>query len=221
MVEEAREGRTTPGNHGRNAGTTAVSPPTAVDSSSLSAQRKQPSGISAVAWTPNADIGYHDWVVEGRRIGAMGRASPWWVGDWLLYGTTRWGEKYREAARVTGYDKKTLRNLRYVASRFELSRRRDNLTWGHHAELAGLAPADQDRWLDRTNADRLSVADLRIELRSAGRGDYSAASPQDEPPNVSGEVAVLVCPNCGHKIRPEALLQRRYRDSNSDGELSA
>jgi hypothetical protein len=200
MVEAEREGGTSAGNHRRSASTAAVSPPTTVDSSSLPAQRKQPSRISAVAWTPNADIGYRDWIVEGRRIGAMGRASPWWVGDWLLYGTARWGEKYREAARVTGYDKKTLRNLRYVASRFELSRRRDNLTWGHHAELAGIAPADQDRWLDRTNADRLSVADLRIELRSAARGDYSAANPQDEPPHASREVAMLVCPNCGHKI---------------------
>jgi hypothetical protein len=145
---------------------------------------------------------YRDWILEGRRIGAMGRASPWWVGDWLLYGTARWGERYVEAAKITGYDAKTLRNMRYVASRLELSLRRDNLTWSHHVLLAALEPDEQKYWLDRTTADRLSVDDLRIELRSARRGHYSARSLQDESPDVSGgEVDLVICPKCGCEIR--------------------
>ena len=52
----------------------------------------------------------------------MSRVSSWWVGDWLQYGTSKWGEKYSEAARITGYDVKTLRNIVYVAKRFSLSR---------------------------------------------------------------------------------------------------
>ena len=201
MVEAEREGGTSVGRPGRS-GMTAVSPPTTVDSGSRPAQRRRPSNISAVAWTPKADIGYRDWIVEGRRIGAMGRASPWWVGDWLVYGEARWGERYTEAARITGYDKKTLRNLRYVASRFDLSLRRDNPTWTHHMLLAALEPDEQKYWLDRALADGLSVDDLRIELRSAGRGHYSTASRQDELPDVSGEAALVICPKCDHEFRP-------------------
>jgi hypothetical protein len=144
---------------------------------------------------------YRKWVLEGRRIGAMGRGSPWWVGDWLLYGTARWGERYVEAVKITGYDAKSLRNMRYVASRFELSLRRDNLTWSHHALLAAFEADEQRYWLDRATADRFSVDDLRIELRSARKGRYAAAGLEEGSPNVSGEIPMLVCPKCGHEIR--------------------
>jgi len=68
--------------------------------------------------------------------------------------------------------------------------------------LAALEPDEQKYWLDRALADGLSVDDLRIELRSAGRGHYSTASRQDELPDVSGEAALVICPKCDHEFRP-------------------
>src|SRR4030042_3269726 len=44
------------------------------------------------------------------------------------------------------------RNAAWVASRIESSRRREDLGWSCHAEVAPLEPADQDRWLDRALA---------------------------------------------------------------------
>jgi hypothetical protein len=134
----------------------------------------------------------------------MWRGSPWWIGDWLLYGTGRWGEMYVAAAKITGYDAKSLRNMRYVASRFDLSLRRDNLTWSHHALLAAFEPPDQRYWLDRADHDRLSVADLRTELR-AERGGH-LGGPSERPPfdvstdGRSNRVTVLTCPNCGDRV---------------------
>jgi hypothetical protein len=155
--------------------------------------------LSPVAWTPNGDIEYPNWLLEGRRIGAIGRGSPWWVGDWLHYGTTRWGERYLEAVKVTGYDSKSLRNMRYVASRFALSLRRDNLTWSHHALLAAMEPDEHQRWLDRAASNRFSVEDLRIELRSAQRGRYGHGTlgPRRHADG-SAAVVALVCPQCGY-----------------------
>jgi hypothetical protein len=159
--------------------------------------------LSPTAWMPGEHIEYHSWILEGRRIGAIGRGSPWWVGDWLHYGTTRWGERYLEAVKVTGYDAKSLRNMRYVSSRFELSLRRDNLTWSHPALLAAMEPDEQRYWLDRAVDNRFSVDDLRIELRAAQRGGYTARerrsesqeSQLTEPPSME----VLVCPRCGYE----------------------
>jgi hypothetical protein len=128
--------------------------------------------ISGVAWTPSAELRYGDWVLEGRRLGLICQASPWWIGDWLLYGTARWGEMYVEAARITSYDPKSLRTMRYVASRFHMSLRRDNLTWSHHALLASLDRDTQAFWLDRASEERFSVQDLRLELRGAQRGPF-------------------------------------------------
>jgi hypothetical protein len=152
---------------------------------------------------PDEDIDYHSWIIEGRRIGAIGRGSPWWVGDWLHYGTARWGERYLEAVKITGYDAKSLRNMRYVSSRFASSLRRDNLTWSHHALLAAMEPDEQRHWLDRAVANRFSVEDLRIELRTARRGGYAAREHLGESRlDEHGEPAsmpVFVCPQCGYE----------------------
>jgi len=175
--------------------------------------------LTATAWAPADHLAHQQWLTEGKRIGAMARGSAWWVGDWLLYGAARWGERYAEAARVTGYDPKTLRNMRYVASRFHLSLRRDNLTFSHHALVAGLEPDQQRRWLDRATRDRMSVDDLRIELRMArrqaepqpvehdrGHPTLTSPAPVSAPPAPSPPQAgddgshVIRCPHCGEGI---------------------
>src|SRR6059058_5382190 len=105
--------------------------------------------ISPTAWAASGDLSLLEWSHSGRRLGVIGRAAGWWIGDWLNYGNARFGERYVRAARITGYDVQTLMNMVYVASRFEPSRRRDNLSWSHHAELAALEPEKQDHWLER------------------------------------------------------------------------
>lgn len=114
---------------------------------------------------------FPEWAEAGRRLGAMGRCSQWGLGDWIRYGNAKFGERYAWAARVTAYDSQTLMNMVYVASRFEISRRRENLSWSHHETLAALQPDEQDYWLDRAIADHLSVSDLRLELRTSRRSE--------------------------------------------------
>lgn len=125
----------------------------------------------------------------------MTRCSQWLLGDWIRYGTARWGEKYTEAARITDYDVQSLRNIAYVAGKVEASRRRDNLAWSHHAEVCALEPEEQDRWLDLAASERMSVADLRIELRAARRcGDESAA-------RSAADAKMVTCPECEHRFK--------------------
>lgn len=178
-----------------------------IESSSSPAVPGQPASRRAVAWIPNGDMERPTWIREGRLIGAVGRGSPWWIGDWLLYGTAMgWGERYSEAAKITGYDAKSLRNMRYVSSRFDSSLRRDNLTWSHHVLVAAAEPDEQKYWLDRAAADKFSVDDLRVELRGARR---SSRPSSDEARDVGevpvrGEVPVgaraLTCPHCGREV---------------------
>jgi hypothetical protein len=157
------------------------------------------SALSKIAWVPQHDLGHADWLATGRRLGAIGRCSQWWIGDWVRYGTARWGEKYAEAARVTGYDIASLRNMAWVASRFDLSLRNDKLTWSHHVLLAPLDADAQREWLRRASEERLSVADLRLELRALRDGD--------QKPSASAGVAARdrddgdVCPHCGQALR--------------------
>jgi hypothetical protein len=157
--------------------------------------------LSKIAWAPQRDLDHADWLATGRRLGAIGRCSQWWIGDWVRYGTARWGEKYAEAARVTGYDVASLRNMAWVASRFDLSLRNDKLTWSHHVLLAPLDVDAQREWLKRASEERLSVADLRLELRALrdGGGRKSSAS-GSAAVAVRGRDVDAVCPHCGHAL---------------------
>lgn len=157
------------------------------------------SALSKIAWVPRRDLGHTDWLATGRRLGAIGRCSQWWIGDWVRYGTARWGEKYAEAARVTGYDVASLRNMAWVASRFDLSLRNDKLSWSHHVLLAPLDADAQREWLRRASEERLSVADLRLELRALRSIERKAAGDAAVVVRDHGDAAV--CPHCGHSLR--------------------
>lgn len=154
--------------------------------------RRKPS-VTPISWAPSEELDVAAWLRVGHRLGVITRCSQWWLGDWLRYGSSRWGEKYKEAARITGYDVHTLRNIAYVAGQIEASRRRDNLTWSHHAEICALAPEQQDKWLDVASEQRMSVADLRMELRRVRREEAGLALPPKEKRMVS-------CPECEHRF---------------------
>ncbi|HEY2283057.1 MAG TPA: hypothetical protein VGH60_05845 [Solirubrobacteraceae bacterium] len=154
-----------------------------------------PGTRSSIAWHPATNLNDRDWITIGRKLGAISRCSQWWIGDWVRYGSARWGERYTLAARVTGYDARTLRNMAWIASCFTSEQRRHDLTWSHHASVAPLDPAEQDYWLTRCAAERLSVTDLRVELRAALRArDNSASTIQTASP------ITIVCPRCGQTI---------------------
>jgi hypothetical protein len=153
--------------------------------------------LTVVSWAPPHQLDFAEWARHGRRLGAAGRGSAWWIGDWLAYGETRYGEHYTRAAEISGYEVQSLMNMAYVASRFDFSRRRENLTWSHHAEVAALPIPEQDTWLDRSAETRLSIRALRRELREAratpARALAQEAAEADEEEDV-------VCPSCGHRF---------------------
>lgn len=113
----------------------------------------------------SSDLPFERWRALGRRLGGIANSSLWWLADWSAYGEGRYGEKYSHAIAVTGFDYQTLRNYAWVARRFDLSRRRDDLSFAHHAEVAALSPAEQDAWLDRAAEHGWSRNELRRRLR--------------------------------------------------------
>jgi signal transduction histidine kinase len=162
------------------------------------------------SWSARWELELSEWIQQGRRLGALGRATNWWLGDWVRYGNARYGERYDIASRITGYEVQSLMNMAYVASRFEISRRRETLSWSHHAELAALTPEEQELWLDRAEAEQLSVLALRLERR------IPDAEPRDRSPKARALAggrgagrglerghAHVVCPNCGHGFHHE------------------
>src|SRR6266568_4414813 len=84
--------------------------------------------------------GKKELVYSGFRIHAE-KAVQFWIGEWLLYGENHYGKvRYEQAIEETGLDIQTLYNYKWVASKVPISLRRNNLSFHHHKEVAGLTP---------------------------------------------------------------------------------
>ena len=158
--------------------------------------------LTPVAWSPTQPLDERRWIEWGVRIGRAGKATNWWLGDWLRFGNARYGEKYRLAAKLTLLDEQTLANLVHVATRVDPRCRRADLSWSHHAEVAKFEADAQVRWLARAVDDRMSVRDLRREVR---RGSRLASPPRGAVDRYPEPDQAAVCPECGQAIRPGRL----------------
>ena len=125
-------------------------------------------------------LSYQRWELTGRRMAEVASSSAWCLGDWIIYGQSRYTDRYRHAIDVVGLDYQTIRNYAWVARRFSVDRRRAALSFQHHAEVASLPPSEQDHWLDRAEKSVWSRNELRRAVRAARTG-------QSEP---SAEVAL-------------------------------
>lgn len=113
------------------------------------------------------DLPEHEWVEVGRVLFHIGRAVQFWIGDWIRHGEKHYGETYTQALEETDYSLQTLMNMAYVAGKIEPSRRRENVSWSHHAEVASLPPEKQAQWLETAEETGAPVSQFRKELRQA------------------------------------------------------
>ncbi len=130
-------------------------------------------------------ISFHRWELAGHRLISFAESTAWWIADWLAYGESSFHDRYREAVERTSLSYQTLRNYTWVARRFDLSRRRDNLSFGHHAEVAALEPPEQDYWLRKAEELGWSRNQLRSNVRASlkeRKTDEDANSPQERLP---------------------------------------
>ncbi len=108
---------------------------------------------------------YGEWENIGKFLKTAEKAVQWWLGDWLNFGEHKYGEMYAQALDETDYEYQTLRIYKWVASKIELFRRLNNLSFGHHQEVAILEPEPQKYWLDRAEENKWSVHELRRKIK--------------------------------------------------------
>lgn len=112
------------------------------------------------------DATFEEWEAATKWAQDVEKASPFWIGDLLAYGEHKYGEMYSQMMDATS-SYGTLANAAYVAGRVESSRRRENLPFSHHQEVAPLPPAEQDAWLDKCATDGLTREQLRHRIKAA------------------------------------------------------
>ncbi|WP_207957812.1 LmbU family transcriptional regulator [Streptomyces sp. YIM 98790] len=136
-----------------------------------------------------AGLSFDDWERAGRQLSGLVNSSSWWLGDWLVYGKDHYTDRYEMGIRAAGLQYQTLRNYAWVSRRFELSRRRAALSFQHHAELASLPVAEQEKWLDRAEQMKWTSKQLRNAIRAsqeegAGHGARTEATRRIAVPGV-------------------------------------
>ncbi|MCG8915748.1 LmbU family transcriptional regulator [Actinokineospora sp. PR83] len=109
---------------------------------------------------------YETWERAGVQLAGVLDSSAWCLGDWLVCGQENYADRYTRAIEVAGLDYQTLRNYAWVTRRFPFDRRRAELSFQHHAEVASLDVEDQDEWLRRAEDGGWSRNELRRRLRT-------------------------------------------------------
>jgi len=124
-----------------------------------------------------------EWEVYGEILRRVDEAKQWAIGDWLVDGKRHYGDGlYKKAAAILGQEESTLRKYKSLSDNLELFRRRNNLTWAHHAEVASIKKIAEDEkgelalsdetdyekiaaFLEAAEKDTLSVREIRDRVR--------------------------------------------------------
>ena len=133
-----------------------------------------PGRVTATALELPSDLTLEQWRQTGLLIGRVDKAARWWIGDWLNFGESRYGEQYSQFADACGYAPHTLTNLARAAREIGADERRPELEWSHHEAVVGLQPADRLRILDMAVKGEggfpLPVTKVREMARAAKAG---------------------------------------------------
>ena len=119
---------------------------------------------------------FEEWQACGEFLTQAEKAIQFWIGDWLNYGERRYGETYAQAIDDTGLDYQTLKKAKWVASNVELVRRRTNLSFSHHEEVAALPPGEQDKLLEKADENGWTRERMRREVSSHKREQAALAA---------------------------------------------
>jgi hypothetical protein len=129
--------------------------------------------VNSRTWNLPDDLSEGEWLEAGIVLAKIGAGMMWWIGDYWIYGDKKYGGRKAivDDPNWQGPSFKTCASAASVCRAFEPSRRREDLSFGHHAEVAALDVKEADRLLDwaeaaiATTGKRRSAKNLRREVR--------------------------------------------------------
>lgn len=108
-----------------------------------------------------------DWENIGKMLFQFHDSLQIILGDWLVNIERVHGKTYEQIAAELGRKPKTLRNWKYVMSSVDVSLRRDNLTYKHYMNVAGMDYQKQSYWLGLASQNNWGAGKMQDEISNA------------------------------------------------------
>lgn len=136
------------------------------------------------------------WARVTTRLIRQHKRIEWAIGDAINFGERKYRGTYDQWVNQTGLSENTLATIAWVSREIESSRRREDVGWSHHREVAALPPEDQEALLDLAADKGMTRHDLRQKVKEVKQEraveaalSQPAPSPLLIPQNVRIEVA--------------------------------
>lgn len=121
-----------------------------------------------------------DWELMGQGLQAVDEARQWAIGDWLRDGKRHYGDGlYKRAAEITGLNKRTLEQYKWLSETFETSARAENLSHKHHQTVAGVKQVTTDNKGKLALSDDLDFDKISELLSEAAKHGWSIRELRD------------------------------------------
>lgn len=121
--------------------------------------------------TLDESMALEEWRQLGQSLRQVEGSVQFWIGDWARFGdkkgfTGKYTDPkvYEELEDITGLKHDTIKQYKWVAESTS-SNRLDDLSFTHHMEVAKLPDEKQQFFLNKASEEKLSVRELREEIR--------------------------------------------------------
>lgn len=108
---------------------------------------------------------FEEWQEVGLFIRKANGAVHFWIGDWLNYGESHYGETYTQAIDETGYDYQTLANDKWISNKIPLSVRTESLGLQHAQTIASLPSEEMKYWAEEIRKGPIPVRELKQKIK--------------------------------------------------------
>lgn len=162
--------------------------------------------LTSVGLTVVGDLHFDEWMDLMQTLTRMETAFQFAIGDALIWGEARYGERYSQAMEATGLTYQALANMVWVARKVPIQNRLDGLSWTHHRVVASVDQSDQPPLLSMALAQGLSASGLQEHIHGKER------KPRDIVPLPSG----ITADEASKVLEQYASAVRESRSANPD-----
>ena len=152
--------------------------------------------LTATGWQLPDTLTRDQYEDAGRLLSKMEDSKQWWIGDWWNAGV-KWGEG-QAICDAVGLSYSTAKSAGSVSNVFKLCRRRHNLSYSHHVEVASVKVIASDSdgnlklsdhpdhekisdLLDQAETTKCSVVELRNHVREYKEWQRQHIAAANEP----------------------------------------